>query len=420
MIVRTEQDVAALLEFINANDELFYDVESTGVNVRKDTVMGFGISNCYSGFYVPLYVYNPTTDSILPYGVGPELVRIILNTLLRKKLSMYYANFDAPITKNSLGIDLLPALHEDVLLLKHTCDENYPFKLKEVGAMLFGVDVKKEQKEMLESIKRNGGKPTEYYKAELECLAKYCIQDCLLTARVRNHYKKQLIKDELEQFFYVDEVMPLLREVTVPMEQTGVALDIPKLEQAQQDITLALKKLENQIQAEIAPLLSTVFEPWFLNKDYPLQTYKGNMTLLGRRFADSDNGQYKGAPLVFQKEAWAKDNEGYMFGLHNKHHLKKLFFDTLHEEAISRTAPSKTYPQGQPQVDEGFLEAMSAKHSWAKLLIEFNKLSKIKSTYIDRFLNENEGGIFYPSFGQHQTVSGRYGSDIQQMPRTQE
>ncbi|MEZ0209249.1 MAG: DNA polymerase, partial [Candidatus Paceibacterota bacterium] len=57
------------------------------------------------------------------------------------------------------------------------------------------------------------------------------------------------------------------------------------------------------------------------------------------------------------------------------------------------------------------------KYSWCAKLRTFNRLTKINGTYVARILEEQEAGIFYPSFAQHRTVSGRYGSDFQQLPR---
>jgi DNA polymerase-1 len=42
---------------------------------------------------------------------------------------------------------------------------------------------------------------------------------------------------------------------------------------------------------------------------------------------------------------------------------------------------------------------------------------KVKSTYVDRFLDRNENGRYYFYFKQNGTVSGRYGSDAQQLPK---
>lgn len=399
MIVQTEQDVAQLLQFINENEVLAYDTETTGLNVRKDTVIGFGISNSSISYYIPLYGFS--RDSFSLYPINAFEVRPIFRLLKTKKLLMFNASFDARITKANLGIDLLPELHADVLLLKHTCDEEFPFGLKEIATKLCGHDVKKEKEEMLASIKANGGTAKEYYKADTDILARYCEQDCLLTFKLYNHYSRQLQEQGLEKFYYEDEVLPLYKEVTIPMEETGVKLDLDKLNKTIAEISSDILRIEQGIQEAIIPHLD-IFTTWFLNKDYPLQTATGKQPAWAKHYNT-------------QLDAWIGQNKfdgaKYMFNLQSKHHLKKLFFDALKEKPLSKT------PTGLPQVDEDFMISISHKYDWVRCLIEYNKLNKIKSTYLERFLNEQEDGIFYPSFMQHRTVSGRYAGDLQQLPR---
>jgi DNA polymerase-1 len=395
MIVDSYETMQLASEFINGNELLAYDTETTGLNVRKDKVIGFGFSNGLSGFYVPIYWW--TGKTLAP--VCPDaLYNPILQALRAKNLLMFNASFDARITKQSLGVDLLASLHTDVLLLKHTVDEEFPFDLKNIATKLFGDDATAEKKIMQESIKANGGTAKEYYKADMQTIAEYCIKDCLLTFRVYNYYLSKLKTEGLEKFYYEDEVLPLYKEVTIPMESNGIKLDIPLMLATKENITNDMAKLESEIQSSIEPALD-IFTGWFLNKDYPLQTPKGKAPVWTRKHST-------------QYDAWKADNpNSYMFNLLSKHHLKKLFFDTLHEKPLNKT------PTGQPQVDEEFLDVMATKYDWAQKLIDYNKLTKIKSTYIDRFLEEAEDGYFYPSFYQHRTTSGRYGSDMQQLPR---
>lgn len=385
------------LEFINANELLAYDTETTGLNPRKDRIIGFGVSNSETGFYIPLLAWDgrelKTTQAL-----DNSLHVPLLQALASRKLLMFNASFDARFTKYQFGIDLVPPLHTDVLLLKHTCDEEFPFGLKEIAAKLFGQDVKAEKEAMQASIKSNGGTATEYFKASTDLLAQYCVQDCVLTFRVYNHYIKKLKTEGLEKFYYEDEVLPLYKEVTIPLEECGIQLDMPKLHKALEEITKDIAALEDDIQMSINPHLE-LFRNWFLNKDYPVQTRTGKQPAWAR----------KG---LTQHEAWARDNpNAYMFNLQSKFHLKKLFFDTLQLKPLSRT------PTGLPQVDEDFMDSIVAEVPWVGKLIQYNKLNKIKSTYVERFIHESEGGIFYPSFYQHRTVSGRFGSDIQQLPR---
>jgi DNA polymerase-1 len=76
--------------------------------------------------------------------------------------------------------------------------------------------------------------------------------------------------------------------------------------------------------------------------------------------------------------------------------------------------------KGQDQFDMDMLEELSKTYEWAENLRIYNKLLKIKSTYIDRFLDNQEDGKYYFYFKQHGTVSGRYGSDAQQLPKPKE
>jgi len=63
------------------------------------------------------------------------------------------------------------------------------------------------------------------------------------------------------------------------------------------------------------------------------------------------------------------------------------------------------------------VKELSKKYDWAENLRIYNKLLKIKSTYVDRFRDRNENGRYYFYFKQNGTVSGRYGSDAQQLPK---
>lgn len=391
-----------ILEFIDSNEILAYDVESTGLNVRKDRVMGFGISNATTGYYIPILKYVVEHDSVVHSHISEDDIDHILSKLANKKLLMFNASFDARITKNYLGIDLLSTLHTDVLLLKHTCDEEFPFGLKEIATKLWGHDVKKEKEEMLASVKANGGSAKEYFKADSSLLAKYCISDCLLTFRMYLHYRPILDAEGLTTFFYDDEVMPLLREVTIPMMDEGVCLDMPKLHTTLKEINVDLATLENDIKNDIKPYLGC-FTDWFRNKEYSFKATGRT----GKRFKTAGHGSF----TMVQEALMLEDYPNGAFNMLSKHHLKKLFFDELHCKPLSTT------PTGLPQVDEEFLTSIVGLYPFVSSIIAYNKLTKLKGTYIENLINDSENGIYYPEFMQHRTVSGRYAGNLQQLPR---
>ena len=419
--------------------EWAYDIETNGLDVKNGVIIGFGISAGLKGFY---FCHQYWKDGKLVEALSKDECLVILNLLKTKKLIMWNGSFDTRFTLNYFGVNLINNLHIEGMLAKHTVDEERPFALKDVGVKIYGDQERKEQLDLFESIKKNGGAKHDYYRADLHIMGNYCIKDCHLTFRLAKYYEGKIKEQKLENFFFKDEVMPLYKEVTIPMEMLGIPINVKNLELLQVDISEDIAKLEKQIQTLISPLLKEVFEPWYLWKTYPPRrtgpfaqslckyadlplplTGSGAFSLAGKALESLEDSIYKGflqdngTPYLqanIVKEIQLSMIDGYMFNLSSKHHLKKLFFETLNEEPISKTA------KGNPQVDDKFLDAMAEKYDWANLLRDFNKLNKLKSTYIDRFLQESDNGIFYPSFFQHRTISGRYGSDIQQLPRPKE
>ena len=210
-----------------------------------------------------------------------------------KKLVMHNASFDTRFVKNYYGIDLLEDLWVDTGLLVHTVQEEgafgfgNPFGLKSIAIMnqkALGLDIEeaanKEQLELKESIKANGGSVTkenyEIYKADMEILSKYAAADTDLTLRICNLYLGKLKEENLEKFFFEEEVMPIYREVTVPMEEYGVDLDMDLLNKIHGEI---IQDLAENKKIVMRSLLDTddgknwVMDTAFSN--YP-PTNKGN------------------------------------------------------------------------------------------------------------------------------------------------
>lgn len=439
MIITNDKNIGNALAFITLSTKLAFDIESTGLNVRKDGIIGFGISNADMGFYIAHMTWE---EEELKTLVSKEKCVVVLKALQDRKLITWNGSFDTRFTLEFFNVNLINSLWSDAMLAKHTTDEDMPFRLKDCAKREFGEDSTEEQRLMKESIKANGGTSKQFYKADLSIMGKYCLQDCMLTYRLNEIYLKRLEKQGLTNFYFKDEVMPLYVNVTIPMELNGIPVDVEKLEKAQIDINIDVERIEEEIQTEIKPLLAK-FETWFLWKDYApkksglfAQTvakhYKMNLPLtatgkfsitkstletqpesLGRTFLLG--GAYLPAETVRELQLkMFKDFNGensYMFNLSSKHHLKKVFFETLNEEPLTTT------DKGSPQCNDDFLEVMAEKYEWVSKLQDYNKLIKLRGTYIEGILDRQEEGIYYPSFFQHRTISGRYGSNIQQLSR---
>lgn len=453
IVVECSDSFKNMVGHIREADLVAYDTETTGLNVRKDKIIGFSVSAREGwGFYLPLLRYD-----------GEDLVTVfsrekaieVLKELRTKKLIMFNASFDARITKNDLGVDLLTSLYADAMLLKHTCDEEHPFGLKAIAKKIQGKiglnvdeEANQEQVDMLKSIKDNGGSTTkdqyELYKADMYKIGIYACADTDLTLRVFNYYSTILKEEGLEDFFYKDEVMPLYKHVTIPMEDRGIPLDVGQMEIAIQEIQKDIEELEDIIQAKIRPHLGA-FTDWFLDKEFPPRR-SGSFVQALCTYADlslpkTKSGRYSVSTAAIdtlepsfykkwlkgqeselpyevvracQRIMWEASGDRHMFNISSKYHLAKLFFDGLGEQSVTKT------PKGRPQMNDLFLEEAAKKYDFAQDIRIYNKLNKLKSAYMERFIEEHEGGIFYPSFKQHRTISGRYGSDLQQLPRPYE
>ena len=439
MIIERSEDWQAFKIWVQSKEFLAYDIETSGLEPRKeDIVIGIGVSDSNRGFYLPLYAYSG--EQLVAHS-SLQYISEFLSILKTKQLLCFNGAFDIPFTKHVHGVDLLDNLHTDVLLLKHTVDEEFPFKLKEIAVQVFGYGAASEQRDLQQELKAAGASKHELFKANYSTIGKYCVQDCLLTYRLYNYYLGKLRQEGLEQFFYENEVMPLYKHVTIPMTQYGLKLDVQAMQKALEEITADIEAIESNIQTQIKPLLG-VFEAWFLNKDYPPsrsgnfaqgiveyaglglpKTASGKYSLTEKNIQALPDSIYKQVLLkqeylpaetvlaVQRLLAQKEHGDKPLFNLQSKHHLKKLFFDTLQLEPLSTT------DLGNPQVDDEFIHSIAHKYEWANDLHVYNRLQKIKATYIERLLEGQIDGVFYPSFFQHRTISGRYGSDLQQMPR---
>jgi len=257
--VQDSETLKLMFQHIEESEVIAVDTETTGLNPRKNKIIGWSISGDEGiGFYLPTLVFDYEKDELVLQtidGTSTEVLsKNLLKMLIGKKLVFHNASFDVQFIKNYFGINLLPDVWVDTGLLVHTVYEEgafgfgNPFGLKSIAIMnqeALGLNVEEaanqEQIELKESIKKNGGSVTkesyEIFKADLDILSKYASADTDLTLRICNLYLGKLRDEGLEKFFFEDEVMPIYREVTVPMEAHGVDLDIELINKVHGEIT---------------------------------------------------------------------------------------------------------------------------------------------------------------------------------------
>lgn len=455
-IVKTSSQRSKMKKHIEDSSYLSFDTETTGLNPRKDEVIGFSVSGEPGvAFYYPLCEWNG--EKLVYFDENVSECRNILNSLKNKELLMWNGSFDIRMVKNNFSIDLTDSLIAEGMLLKHTIEEEGNFALKKVGIDLqkeIGLNVEeeanKEQIELKENVKKKGGSVTksnfEMYKADLDILGTYAAADADLTLRVCEYYVDLIEKEGLDSFFFDEEVMPLYKYVTIPMEEHGVKLDLDLLYRSEKEIKEDLNKLENNVIKELEKTDAFVY--WYNETverfvdEVPRGKYaQGIAEYFKLPLPKTATGKYKLAKKALQKlpESEAKsfllgdiqslsvedqfaikekiylEKNKKKINIYSKKQLGEVIFDYMNIQPLSKTE------KGSPQLNDKMIEYLVEEgYDWAKELHDYNKLIKIKGSYIDRFLENHEDGFYYFSYKQHGTLSGRYGSDAQQLPRPME
>jgi len=467
--VDSPETLTELIAYINQYEVIAIDTETDGLNPRKNKVVGWSLSATPgTGYYFPTWVWNKETQTLDEVYIkgrsADEISKKLLNLLHGKKLVAHNASFDFRTIENYYQIDLLESLWVDTAMLVHTVQEEgafgygNPFGLKSIAIMnqqALGLDIEsaanQEQIALKDSIKANGGSTTkekyEIFKADLDILVEYGAADTDLTLRICNLYLEKLKEEGLEKFFFEEEVMPVYKEVTVPMEKKGINLDLDLLYKTDKEITRDLEEnkgivLKSLLATEAAKswIVDTAFKKYppkhkgtwaqafCMRYSLPLpKTAKGGYSLTAKNIEQLEDSPQKEFLLTgnldlldpveitkISMQLWKEENNGEYINVQSSQHLSEIVFDYMGIAPLSKTAT------GKYQFDMDTLEHLSKNHTWAENLRVYNKLLKIKSTYIDRFLNGHENGKYYFYFKQNGTVSGRYGSDAQQLPKPKE
>jgi len=463
------------VQHLHNYEVIAYDTETTGLNVRKDTVIGFGFTGAERvGYYLPLAYFDTELEGLMPCNSSHfEWRDKLLNILKTKKLVMHNASYDIRITFNNLRYNYLMSLHADTVLMEHTLNEEGPFGLKDMVEKYkveLGFDDQdasnQEQLALKDSVIANGGKwlktQKDIYKGNWEIIGTYCCADVDMTIRLYNFLSVRLKEEHLERFFYADEVMPLYKYITIRMESKGVHIDMPKLQKLQAEIKEDIARLETEVViALLATEAGQQFAEQRLAEEFPVSnkgafaqelcklydlslpklasgkyqiTQKNIELLLSQipvdgtefeenrydcvKFLKDGNSDWMRVPVIqeIQKRLLiASEGTEHIINISSKQQLGRIVFDLMGIEPLTKTE------KGAGQFNEDFIEHLAEQGmDWAKKLRVYNKLVKIEGSNFSRFLEEQEDGIFYPVFHQHKTTSGRYSSNLQQLARPME
>lgn len=427
-LIKTIEELKALQQYIKDNDFIAFDCETTGIE-KDSKIIGYSIcANTEEAFYVITKSWNVTTQSVDILETD-SLSSETLALLVGKKLIGHNAIFDCDMIFNNYGVSLIDDIHTDTLMLGHLLDENRSNGLKELGVSLFGEDAKEQQIKMKESVIANGGQLTkdnyELYKADADLIGLYGAKDAILTLKIFYTLVPLLFEQGLDQFFYEDETMPLLRGPTYQLNTVGLRVDHEKLQKLKSTLEAELLEAKAFIHQEITP---------HVKAKYP-GTKKTNTFNIG-------SGKQLAWLLFVQLSndfvALTKEGRNLQKALNLKPcYTKKARIEFIHAVTTQKgqiwdkgTWNKKTKKVMRPKkigdvwnylaADKMTLKNYANKYDWVSKYLEYAKNLKLLNTYVNGIQSRMRYNIIRPSFLQHGTTSGRYSSknpNFQNLPR---
>lgn len=469
-IIRNASDLANLIGYLSDKDLIAVDTETTGVHIGCQVI---GISVCAQedeAYYVVTHEWDKDKQELVcNFDVVP-LIDDFLRSLEGKKLVMHNAVFDCRVIYDNYKVQLIQDVFADIMVMAHLVDEEGPKALKELGTALLGGNATKEQEAMKASVIANGGvwqdgkgSNKEMFKANIRLLAEYGAKDAILTYILFLILCGKLIDENLTDFFFNEESMPLLRGPTYDLNTVGLKVDLSAIKQYEKEMTHEIERLKGQLTEDLASYTAER-EEFSITSNQDLAwllfikmgfVYRGltpagktlAKDLLGRvPYSNADKRKFINTIISERKSLEAQLEAIEAKSTHgikelksqraklNRDHKKdphpdydnKLgqiehYIEILEKPLKTlRSRITKLYPEKYIQADKDTLKDISGNAKWISTLLKLKSEEKLLGTYIQGIQERVHYGIVYPRFNQTGTPSGRYSSsdpNFQNLPR---
>ncbi len=437
--IRTPAEIEDLQRYISMFEYVAFDTETTGVHKGAEVI---GISICCEedkAYYIILKEWvanigymNEDGSCTLGGLIGSAPVteiKDLLTILQTKKLIGHNGLFDVQRLEENFGISLLEALHTDTMILAHLLDENRRVGLKELAVSMFGEDADAEAREMKKSVIKNGGiwlenGNKEMYKADVELMAKYGAKDALLTYKLFVNLIPELYEQGLEDFFYKDESMPLLKGPTYELNTIGLKVDTEAMAVLKKTLEAECMEHKAFIEAEIKA---------YVQDKYPGKTKRNTFNIgASQQLAWLLFGVMGLEFNVLTKAGKLACRDMGVKQLPYTSYAKKQFIETCmmnqgqiqQPEGIAngKKVRAKKFkaPWAYIACDKKALKKHAPRFKWIAELLEYQRKMKLLTTYIKGIETKVQYGLIRPSYLMHGTVTGRFSSkniNFQNLPR---
>lgn len=352
-MITDEKELNKVIDNIKKTKIFAIDTETTSLNYKDAELVGFSIcSDENHAYYVPL---AHKSDQIqIDFKTALNLLKGIIENEQITKIG-HHIKYDMHVLER-YGLKFQGTLFDTMIesfLLDPSLNRH---DLNSVSLKYLGINPV-----TYEEVAGKGAKQICFDEVEVERATQYAAEDAHVTYLLHKILSKKISQDKnLEKiYFKIDE--PLIK-ILQRIESTGVLLDEKKLKQQSQELKKKIKKIEDEVFAEV----------------------------------------------------------GEEFNLSSPKQLQRILFEVLELPILGKT------PGGQPSTSESVLQDLAVSYELPKKILEHRTVSKLISTYTDKLpleINSVTNRI-HTSYHQANVVTGRLSSsnpNLQNIPiRTNE
>ena len=356
----TEEALEFLLEIYNANPDIVaFDTETTALYPRDGYVLG-----------ISLAYQEDRGRYILTDCLSDECMQI-LTAIVKRGTVFHNMKFDYKMSAYHLNLEFNRDKVDDTMVMHYFLDENSPHGLKALALKYtdFG-DYDSELDAFKKEYCSKYGIKAEDFTYDLipfDIISKYAAIDACVTLVLYKKFKPILEKNPKINNAY-KELGIKSTLFLMDMEEVGIPFDIPRLN-------------------------------------------------IAKEFLDQEIEEVKQAIFSYPEIIQYGQDHDVIFNPNSVYHLRAVLFDYLGLQPTGAKTAT-----GAISTDAEVLEELAQQHPLPALLLKVRRLTKIRSTYIEKVITGiNKSGRLHTNFNNTFVTSGRLSSsgklNAQQFPR---
>jgi len=367
-LVDTPKKFSGMLKALSSAEVIAFDTETTGLDWKKDIVLGVSFSwEAGTGAYIPIHLspagerfwknermHNAIVEGIKNVLEDPAVGKIAQNGKFDTKF--LHSNFGMRVCSQ---VDPVQSLYFDTMLAHHLIDENSRHKLEILAEKYVDSNAARFEDELLKHCPK--GKKDKMWLVPLDVLSVYACADADYTFQLFEKFDSILESQGLADLFY--EIIMPLAHILVVMEVGGIRLDTDYMTSTSKKLQDKMKQIETGIYKEV----------------------------------------------------------GREFNLGSPKQLQEVLYETLRLPTVGLKRTKTGF-----STDMNTLNILKDKSPVAKSLVRWRKYKKLDGTYYQGILKKAVDSFIHATFniasdtGKGGTVSGRLSSanpNMQNQPR---